>query len=161
MSVRYGLTNLSQGPPFGITSLYRVITNCDPRDRFVNPFLKLMLDSFSCITLCARTLILKNILTFFDIILTPLSNQVTWRPILPILSNYSWTKGTEHQCQIEISHLSKISDCLNWCARIPHPLGACNRLLRLIGANTQIVTGLCLATALARHRRHSNHLDFE
>ena len=39
--------------PFGVTMLRRVIRNSDPRDRFVCPFLKIMLDTFPCILLGA------------------------------------------------------------------------------------------------------------
>ena len=33
---------------FGITRLHRAMPNCDLRDRFVDQYIKLMIDSFSC-----------------------------------------------------------------------------------------------------------------
>ena len=46
ISVRYGWTNLFLGSLFGITWQSLVITNSDPRDRFVFPYLTLMSDSY-------------------------------------------------------------------------------------------------------------------
>ena len=42
------MENLSLGSRFGITRLRRMMPNSDPRDRFVDQYLKLMIDSFSC-----------------------------------------------------------------------------------------------------------------
>ena len=49
------IENLSQGSQFGITRLRRVMPNCDPRDRFVDQYLKLRIDSFSCTPMGANT----------------------------------------------------------------------------------------------------------
>ena len=46
-----GFAILSGGSLLGITRLCRVMTNNDPRDRFVYPIHKRMLDSFSSILL--------------------------------------------------------------------------------------------------------------
>ena len=53
---------LSQGSQFGITRhrlgvtrLRRVVLNSDPRDRFVDQFRTLMIDSFSCTPMGADT----------------------------------------------------------------------------------------------------------
>ena len=40
------LKEKSQGSQFGITWLCRVMLNCDPRDRFLDQYLTLMIDSF-------------------------------------------------------------------------------------------------------------------
>ena len=37
-----------KGHCFGITRLCRVMSSSDPKDRFVHPYLPLMIDSFSC-----------------------------------------------------------------------------------------------------------------
>ena len=46
ISVRYGSTNLSLGSLFGITRQSLVTPNSDPWDRFVDPYLTLMSDSY-------------------------------------------------------------------------------------------------------------------
>ena len=47
ISERYGSTNLSLGSLFGITRQSLVMPNSDPWDRFVDPYLTLMTDSYS------------------------------------------------------------------------------------------------------------------
>ena len=34
-----------------------MISNCDPRDRFVHPYLARMMDSFSCVPYCRLTVV--------------------------------------------------------------------------------------------------------
>ena len=46
ISVRYGSTNLSLGSLFGITRQSLVMPNSDPWDRFVDPYLTLISDSY-------------------------------------------------------------------------------------------------------------------
>ena len=52
--LRQILINNPKGHCFGITMLCRVMPNSDPRDRFICPYLTLMIDSFSCILFCAN-----------------------------------------------------------------------------------------------------------
>ena len=47
ISERYGSTNLSLGSLFGITRQSLVMPNSDPWDRFVDPYLTLMTDSYN------------------------------------------------------------------------------------------------------------------
>ena len=108
MSERYGSTNLSQGSLFGITRHCRVMPNSDPRDRFVDPYLSLMVDSFSCTLFCAKAWINYNftlryathsrppffLTSFYGALVTCVSDHVTWRPLQPILNT-----GPEHQDQ--------------------------------------------------------------
>ena len=47
ISERYGSTNLPLGSLFGITRQSLVMPNSDPWDRFVDPYLTLMTDSYS------------------------------------------------------------------------------------------------------------------
>ena len=42
-----------KGHCFGIMRLCQVMPNCDPRDRFVDQYLKLMIDFFSCTSMGA------------------------------------------------------------------------------------------------------------
>ena len=124
MSVRYGLTNLSQGSLFGITRLRRVMPNSDPRDRFVDLYLTLMIDSFSCTLFCAKaciSLTLKyakhSCLPFcFDIILWR-SCDVRKRPcyMTSITTNIKHrvkTPGSEHQGQTSISDPDQNLGCI-------------------------------------------------
>ena len=54
ISVRYGSTNLSLGSLFGITRQSLVMPNSDPWDRFVDPYLSLMTDSYN-LHLCSQS----------------------------------------------------------------------------------------------------------
>ena len=110
MSVRYRSTNLSQGSLFwhheALPSEAKQWTR--GTDLSIS-YLTLMIDSFSCILFCANAyysfiFTLKYaahlrqpfcfLTSFPDILLTFVSDQVTWRPLQPVLST-----GSEHQGQ--------------------------------------------------------------
>ena len=80
MSVRYGSTNLSQGSLFGIT---RQRPNSDPRDIFVDPYLTLMIDSFSCTLFCAKAWI--NNQFYFKLRHRFTSAILFWRHLIALL----------------------------------------------------------------------------
>ena len=119
MSMRYGETNLSQGSLFWHLEAL-------PRDRFVCPYLTLMINSFSC-TLFVPTLELITILpkntphihdnhfvltSFFDALVTLVSDKVTCRPLQPMSSTGSEQKGQNIRVRTVFLTLTKILDLL-------------------------------------------------
>ena len=82
-----------------------MMPNSDPRDRFVCPYLTLMIDSFSCTLFLCQRLNTPHIhvshfvlTSFSDAFVTFVSDQVTRRPLQPMFSTAS-----EHQGQNSIS----------------------------------------------------------
>ena len=75
-----------------------MMLNCNPRDRFVYPYLTRIMDSFSC-TLDFHNIYLEKLyprfeVKRFDVIVTcALSDNIMCRPIQPMLKKNTRTQG--------------------------------------------------------------------
>ena len=120
------------GHCFGFTNLCRVVPNSDQRNRCVCPYLTLMINYFSW-TLFVQmfeliTILPKNtphihvshfVLTSFpDVLVTFVSDQVTCRPLQPMLSTGSEQQGQNIRVRPVFLTLTKILDLLVFFHRV-------------------------------------------